>query len=212
MDDPHARELLELIHEERLACPACGYDLGRLGECRCPECGKALGVEDWPAFGPAQEIEAFVRLHAPLFCAGCGEPLRDAPGGRCGRCRRRVRLADHIPRPRPAPEGFAAAPLAARAALVGLVALGVLASLGGLMYFLGDVRALLARRGWSGLERTALRLLVLLAFSVLIPALRVRGWEPFLQAPRWYQRFVAVLVWTIVGLVWLALVDWFVHG
>ncbi len=212
MDDPHAQELLELIREEHLPCPSCGYELGRLAECRCPECGAGLGIELWPGFGPAREIETFVRLRGPLRCAGCRSVMQEAPAGRCGECGRRVRLSDHVPRPGPQPEGFAGAPLAARAALVGGVALGVLASTGALLYYLGGVRAKIASRGWLGMERATLRLVILLAVVVLIPALRVRGWEPFLKAPRWYQRFVAILVWTIVGLVWLVVVRWFVQG
>ncbi len=74
MDDPHAQELLDLIREEHLPCPSCGYELGRLAECRCPECGAGLGIELWPGFGPAREIETFVRLRGPLRLM----PHRDA--------------------------------------------------------------------------------------------------------------------------------------
>lgn len=202
MDDPHARELIELIREERLACPSCGYELGELGECRCPECGKALAIQDWPEYGLLEETATLVRLRGPLPCLGCGALIGRGAEGRCPHCRRRVRLSDLDDRRRP-PLRFAADfPPALRAALYGFgafmlcwIGLGIWVTADA-----GRARMVRAEPVWlRGLTFVALTLSLLLVVLVVLPIDRSKGTEQLLQAPRWYHRLLAWLSWTTVG-------------
>lgn len=202
MDDPHARELLDLIHEEHLACPSCGYNLGRLDACRCPECGKALAIQDWPEYGLLEETATLVRLRGPLPCRGCGALIDRAAEGRCPHCRRRVRLSDLDDRRRP-PLRFAADfPPALRSALYGLgafmlfwIGLGIW-----VMVDAGRTRSVKPEPAWlSGLMLAAMSLSMLLALLVVLPIDRSKGTEQLIRAPASYHRLIAWLSWTTVG-------------
>ena len=41
-----AEELIDVLTDEELACPSCGYDLRGQRQTRCPECGRAYTIQE----------------------------------------------------------------------------------------------------------------------------------------------------------------------
>jgi RNA polymerase subunit RPABC4/transcription elongation factor Spt4/uncharacterized membrane protein len=208
-----------LVREEKLACVGCGYVLGALETCRCPECGRVFTFNDWPEFAFVEEIATMVRLRGPVDCVGCGALVGTGTDGRCGYCARRVRRVE-IPGVPPLPLWKRENAREFRAAMWGLSTLVVLGGLTAIAVFWLDGQrpparsvgsVLLATRfGWWWSSVMLVLVGVLFVLFVLFPSNHESVEEQLpmqvlLKAPRRIRLAIVWLVWITVAVLVLGL-------
>lgn len=214
------RDLCDLVREEGFACVGCGYVLGALETCRCPECGRVFTFNDWPEFAFAEEIATMMRLRGPVDCVGCGALVGTGTDGRCGSCARRVRRVEIRGVP-PLPLWKRENAREYRAAMWGLCTLTVLGGLTAIVVFWLDGQRPTSRSvasvffatrfGWWWASVMYSLVGVLFVLFVLIPS----NYEPLeeqlpnrllLKGPRRIRLAIVWLVWITVAVLVLGLV------